>query len=136
MALENLELVRTIFTDFERGELFAPSVKWFHPEFEFVLADGPSPETWTGFARAAEGLRDWLSPWEDVRVVPEEYRELDGERVLVLCSGRARGKRSGLELDQVRSEAAALCHVRDGKVTRLVVYWQRENAFADLGLKE
>jgi ketosteroid isomerase-like protein len=136
MSQENVELVRKIFTDFERGDLFTPSAEWFHLEFELVFADGPSPGTWTGFARAAEGLRDWLSPWEDVRVVPEEYRELDDERVLVLCSGSARGKRSGLELDQIRSEAASLVHVRDGTVTRLVIYWQRENAFADLGLPE
>ena len=68
--------------------------------------------------------------------MPEEYRELDDERVLVLCRGSGRGKRSGLELEQMRSEAASLVHVRDGRVTRLVIYWQRENAFADLGLSE
>ena len=29
---------------------------------------------------------------------------------------------------------AALFHVRGGKVTRLVLYWDREPAFAELGL--
>jgi hypothetical protein len=40
----------------------------------------------------AEGWRDWLSAWESFRVAQvDEYRELDGERVIVLhrFSGRA-----------------------------------------------
>jgi ketosteroid isomerase-like protein len=33
-------------------------------------------------------------------------------------------------------KGANLFHFRGGKVTRLVVYWDRERAFVDLGLKE
>jgi len=47
------------------------------------------------------GLREdasaeFLSTWEDVRSNSEEYRELDGERVLVLVRLSGRGKTSGL----------------------------------------
>jgi ketosteroid isomerase-like protein len=45
-----------------------------------------------------------------------------------------RGKTSGLDLAQIRSKGAWLVHVRDGKVTRFVRYWDRERALADLGL--
>lgn len=45
-----------------------------------------------------------------------------------------RGKTSGLELEQMRSETASLVHVRDGKVTRLVFHADEDQALADVGL--
>jgi ketosteroid isomerase-like protein len=47
-----------------------------------------------------------------------------------------RGKRSGLEVDQLGTQGATVFEVRDGKVTRMVAYWDRHHAFADLGLAE
>jgi hypothetical protein len=41
-----------------------------------------------------------------------------------------------MELTQVPTRQASLLHIRDGKVTRLLLYWHRENALADLGLEE
>jgi ketosteroid isomerase-like protein len=66
-------------------------------------------------------------------VAADEYRELDDERVLVLDRYGARGKRSGLEVGQMQTKGASLFHVRDGKVTKRVVYFDRERALADLG---
>jgi hypothetical protein len=87
-----------------------------------------------GLAGLAEGWRGALSAWEDFRIEADDYRELDGERVLVLHRWSGRGKTSGLDLGQMRTRAATLFHVRDGKVTRLVGYFDRERALADLGL--
>jgi hypothetical protein len=39
----------------------------------------------------AEVWRDWLSAWDGVSVEAEEYRELDGQRVLVLTLYTGRG---------------------------------------------
>ena len=80
----------------------------------------------------SQAMRDWLSAWEGFHQEAEEYRELDNERVLVLLSWGGRGKTSGLELGQVRAQGGSLFHVRDGKVTRLVVYWDRERVLAEL----
>jgi ketosteroid isomerase-like protein len=77
-----------------------------------------------------------LSAWSDLRVEVDEYRELDDERALVLLRYIGRGKTSGLDLGQMQTAQANLWHFRDGKVTRLVVYWERDPAFADLGLAE
>jgi ketosteroid isomerase-like protein len=84
----------------------------------------------------AEGFRNFLSAWEEFRVEAEEYRAVDAERVLVLFHFDARGKRSGLEAGLIRTKGAQLFHVRGGKVTRLVQYFDRAKAFADLGLSE
>jgi ketosteroid isomerase-like protein len=128
----NVELVRSLYADWERGDY--SSSEWAHPEIEWVIADGPDPGTWRGVAGMAEGFRSSMGVWKDVRAEVEEYRELDDERVLVLEWRRARGKASGLELRKMRSEGAVLFHLREGKVARLVFYWDRDRAFADLGL--
>jgi ketosteroid isomerase-like protein len=84
----------------------------------------------------AEAVRELLSAWEEHRVEAEEYRELDGERVLVLFEFSGRGKMSGLEVGPMRARGAHIFHVRDEQVTRIVVYLNSERALADLGLKE
>jgi ketosteroid isomerase-like protein len=81
-----------------------------------------------------EGARANLTAWEDFRVEADEFRELDDERVLVLHCFPGRGRRSGLELEQLRARGASVLHVRDGKVRRLVAYMDSELALAYLGL--
>src|SRR6267378_464439 len=132
MASANLELVRSVFAAWERGD-FSRAHEWAHPEIEFVIADGPSPGRWTGRDGMAEGFRDFLSAWQDVRQDTEEYRELDDQRVLVLTRLMARGRTSGLEVGAMRTKQAGLFHVRGGKVTRLAYYLNRDRVFADLG---
>jgi ketosteroid isomerase-like protein len=130
---ENLDLVRSFYAAWERGDF--SSVDWAHPKIEFVIADGLSPASWTGLAGMADGWRDFLIGWADFRAEPEEYRELDHERVLVLTRNTGRGKTSGLELGEMRTHGASLFHVRNSKVTRLALYWERDRALADLGLE-
>jgi hypothetical protein len=129
---ENLDLVRSIFADWARGD-FA-SVQWADPAIEFEIADGPSPGRWSGLAGMVEGWRDFLGAWDGWRGEAEGYRDLDGERVLVLMLGSGIGKTSGLDAGKIGARGANLFCVVDGKVVRLVVYFNRERAFADLGL--
>src|SRR5437763_22984 len=88
---ENLDLVRSTYAAWERGDF--GSAEWADPEIELVHVDGPAPGRWTGLTGTAEGLRGFLGAWEGARSEAEGYRELDGERVLVLfrASGRASG---------------------------------------------
>ena len=63
MPSANLDLVRSIYANWERGDFFS-SAEWADPEIEFVVADGPHPDTWSGLAGLTEGFRDFLSVWE------------------------------------------------------------------------
>jgi ketosteroid isomerase-like protein len=128
----NLDLVRSLYVAWERGDWSA--VEWAHPEIEFVIADGPSPGTWSGVAGMVEGYRQAMNAWEGYSAQAEEYLSLDDERVLVLQRLSGRGKASGLELAQMRPNAAGIFDLRDGKVVKVVLYYDRDRAFADLGL--
>jgi ketosteroid isomerase-like protein len=138
VAQANLDVVRSIYAAWQRGDF--SSVHWAHPDIEYVLVGGPNPGSWTGLAGMAEGSRGFLDAWDEFRTTPEAYRELDDERVLVLVDWTARGKTSGLDIGRTGAllgqgaKGANLFHVREGKVTRFVVYWDRRRAFADVGL--
>jgi ketosteroid isomerase-like protein len=133
VASANLDLVRSIYAAWARGDF--SSAEWAHPDIEYVIADGPSPGSWTGLAGMAEAFRDVLNAWEGHRIEVDEYRELDDERILVLTRYGGRGKTSGLELGQVRTKVAHILSVRSGKVAKFVAYFDHERALADLGLR-
>jgi ketosteroid isomerase-like protein len=132
MSSANLDLVRSIYAAWERVDF--DSAEWAHPQIDYVRADGPEPGTWSGLAGMAEAVRAYAGAWDDVRLLMDECRALDDERVLVLYRFFGRGKASGLDLRQVGTRAAHVFHIRDGKVVKLVIYCDHERVFADLGL--
>ena len=134
MSQENVEIVRAIYGPWGRGDF--RSVEWAHPDIEFVMDAGPASGSWKGLADMAETWRVFLSTWEKYRTEVEQYWDLDDERVLVLLHVVGRGKASGVELAEMRTKAANLFYIEDGKVTRLVLYQDRERGLADLGLSE
>ena len=79
--------------------------------------------------------REIVSVYEDFSAAAQEYREIDERHVLVLVQFRGRTKTSGLELGQIAGRSATLLHIEYRTVTRLALYWDRDRAFADLGLK-
>ena len=132
---ENVDLVRSIYADWERGDF--SSAEWADPDIEFVVeASGPTSSGTTGPKGMAKSFGSYLSSWKAYRVEAYAYRELDRERVLVLVHGVGTGKTSGLELASIRKKEATLFHLREGKVRRLVIYPDGDRALADLGLEE
>jgi ketosteroid isomerase-like protein len=136
MSSANLDLLRSIYAAWERGDWTAPPT-WADPEIEFVLADGPDPTRAKGVAEmVAVFTRDFLSTWDHLRTEAQEYRELDGERILVHIHNHGRGRTSGMEISELmgKGEGANIWFIRQGTVVKVIMYWDRARALADLGL--
>jgi hypothetical protein len=131
---QNLDLVRSIYADWERGDYTRTG--WAHPEIEFASVGSFDTFRARGLAGMSDFVREMFGTFADWQNEAEEYRELDERRVLVLDTLGGRGKMSGVDLSQMPIRAARVFEVDDGRVTRLVVYDDRDRAFADLGLEE
>ena len=102
-----------------------------------MITDGPEPAIVKGTSAYLAWVRDFLSSWVGFRMKVDDYRELDDDRVLVLAhTSGGRGKTSGLELGLHGGGGAQVFHIRAGKVARVVTYFDRERALADLEVEE
>lgn len=128
---ETLDLVRSIYADWERGNFTRDD--WADPGIELVRPESVDGDAIKGRDASAGGWREWLDAWKDFRANAHDYRVLDGERVLVFGHMRGVGRLSGTSVD---TETVNVFHVRDRKVVRLVLYSNSDRALADLGLEE
>jgi ketosteroid isomerase-like protein len=126
----NLDLIRSIYSSWGSGDF--RTADWAHPEIEFGFADGPEPGRWTGRDAMSRRYGEWLRGFEGFRAEAEEYVVVDENRILVFVHNSGRGRTSGVEFEQ--RTVANYFELRDGLVTRLVLYWDRERALADVGL--
>jgi ketosteroid isomerase-like protein len=131
---DNLDLVKSIYARWAKGDFSASD--WADPEIEFTVVGGLDSGSWKGVAAMAEAWATQLRAWQDLRAVPEEFRELDEERVLVLMKNEGRGRGSGLDLSEIATQAANIFTVRNGKVVALSIFPDRARALADLDLTE
>jgi ketosteroid isomerase-like protein len=129
---ENLDLVRSIYAAWGRGDF--SSAEWADRNIEFGFADGPEPGRWTGPQQMAERYGEWLEGWKDFKAEPEELIVVDSTRILVFVHNSGRGRTSGFEMEQ--RSVANFFEIRGGKVTRLLLYWDRRTALGDVGLSE
>jgi ketosteroid isomerase-like protein len=128
---ENLDLVRSIYASIGRGDF--SKADWADPRIEYVVTDGPDRGRVVGRAGLIQAMRGLFSAIDGFRNEAEEYRELDAARVLVLTRLSGRGKTSGVQIGGLGAE---VFEIHNRTVTKVVVYWERDHAFADLGLAE
>lgn len=129
---DNGELVRRAFERWNAGD-HEVRLDEVHPEAEVMTVIGGafSGQPFRGHA----GVREWLSGldenfdrWE-IEVV--EIRE-QGDVVVLLGNIRARGRASGVELDQI---VGWMIRFRDGKFWRMQTFFNHEEALAAGGLR-
>jgi ketosteroid isomerase-like protein len=131
-TVQNLELVKRAFERWNSGdrELDYATID---PEVELRT---PLGSTGGEPYRGHDGFRQWLSDIDDQFEVwelrPSAWRILDGDRVLGLGEIHAKGRGSGIELDQ---ELAWLFSFRDGRLWRYDVFYDHDQALSSLGLE-
>jgi ketosteroid isomerase-like protein len=75
-------------------------------------------------------LRDVLDTWEELRVHPEEFRDL-GDRVLMLGRMAGRGRGSGVPVD---APIGMVFECRGGKISRIRSFLDHREAMRAAGL--
>jgi len=143
MSRENVELVRDLQpVDVDLVQLFGPDETFnaapfgatdrFEPDFEVrFIADQPGLGAIErkGLDGFVAGWREWLEPWASYRIDVDDIIDA-GDDVLVLIRVRAQTARDGVEMEH---SPAAVWTIRDGRVSALRLYLNRERAFEAAG---
>ena len=124
-----MEIVRSIFADWARGDY--ASADWADPDIEFVGADAMESK---GINGLSERWGEFLEAWDHFSTLAEEILDASDDRVLALVRFRGRGRGSGTPVTDF--SGANLFTFRDGKVVRLVLYTDTQEALEAAGLSE
>jgi ketosteroid isomerase-like protein len=130
MSEENVEIVRSAFGAFERGEL--------DEMFELVTNDlithrvEPDNAIYHGKEGFRQATADWIEGFEEWTVTPEEFIE-GRDSVLVRVRQTARGEKSGVP---VESNIWFAFEMRGGKIARLGFHLREAEALEAAGLSQ
>jgi len=132
MSQENLEVVQRSASAIAAGdwpdvyETWDPQIEW-HFEPEAVISGlhrGRDP------VRAA--LSSFMDEWEDFSVEIENLIAADDSRVVMVIHMTGRGRGSGAPLD---FRPAYIFTLREGRITNVREYFEREQALEAAGLR-
>jgi ketosteroid isomerase-like protein len=112
MSRENVELVRELQDDWNRGDTAVRRDAW-HPDVEFLPLRSATEGGYHGLAGIEAFVSDTLAVFETFEM-KYEYADL-GDRVLAWGTIHLRARGSGLETD---IETAGLFDFRDRKIVR------------------
>ena len=128
MSEENVQIVRSIYAAWEKGDF--SNVDWADPDIEFQI---PDQQPVRGVTAMAREWGEWLKAFDDVALSPESFHDR-ADRVVGVHHFRGQGKRSGIPAQEF--SVACLFTLRDSKVTRLILYSNKNGALEAAGLSE
>jgi ketosteroid isomerase-like protein len=134
MSQENIAVVRRILDAINRGDVDA-AIESASEDFEADWSNsrGLLSGIHRGRDEARESLRTFLEPWESLQWEPEEFIELQDDRVVTVSHIRMRGRGSGVE---VSASGASIWTIRDGKAAAMKLYQSKAEALEAAGLRE
>jgi ketosteroid isomerase-like protein len=130
---ENLDLLRRGFEYVEKTGEFLPEA--VHPDFVFdttTFRGAIRPGIFVGVDEANEWLAEWISSFEDWAVDVEEVFAA-GDRLVTIARQHGKAKHGGPEVEM---RFAQVWTFRDGRIARLEMYADRDDALEAAGLRE
>ena len=124
----DIEMLESLLAEWARGD-FSDSTR-FTEDVVFVVA-GPDAAEHHGIENFGRAWRDFLSAWSDLRMKPERVVAGDPDKYVLLHGLTAQGKGSGLGVDA--ATVATLIHTRDGRISRVEMFWDRAEALHAAG---
>jgi ketosteroid isomerase-like protein len=136
MSRENVEIVRSMYRSFNDGTGYDAVPDLWHKDAELqpALIGGGVLEgaVYCGHEGILEFLAMQAETWKSVTIEPVDIRDM-GAYLLVETRIQAVGRASGIALTQVTWN---VWEVRSGKVARLRVFTEQEEALKAVGLSE
>ena len=135
MSQENVKIVRQAlltssrggFTDFE--VLSDPAIEW---DMSGVTG-WVEQEVYRGLQEVLEFLEAWQQSWEEWHFEVEEVRDAKGGQVFGGIHEQAKSAATGVSVDQRRYFVNT---VRDGRIVRVRMFSERQDALKAVGLEE
>jgi ketosteroid isomerase-like protein len=127
--VSDVELLRSVFAGWERGD-FSAGVKLYADGMYFTTAEPEGQYEGEGPAGVRRWMQQFLSTWDFYSVRIDEIEDLGGGSYHAAGEQYARGKESGTE---TRMPAHVGVRMEEGKLTRLVFAFSREDAVTRLG---
>jgi uncharacterized protein len=128
MSQSNVELVRTLFETYRRGD-YAAAAACLAPGVVYEIGQEVP-------AFGPDEVRDmwerWDSAWDEMETVPEEFIDA-GDNVVVTVHYSARGRGSKIEYDERLFDVYT---VRDGRCVRKLEFRDRSEALEAAGLRK
>ncbi len=129
MSQETPALLRKFFTALDGGDL-ETLLGLFDSDVLWSPVEGG---TYRGIEGVANHFVEWMEPWKEHQIEPEEFIDCGDDRVLVTIHVIARGAHSGMQIDQRFFQVYT---VREGKISGMVEYVDRAVALEAAGMPE
>jgi ketosteroid isomerase-like protein len=131
MSQQNVDKTQAFIAAYNRRD-FDAAVKDFHPQVDWVLPEHQSFDSCQGPAQIVRFWEGLDETFDELQLLPQETVD-GGDRVAVRLRHRARGKGSGLELDNELYHQ--ITFFEDGLIVRFeyVTSWEQALEAVRLG---